>query len=378
MAARKPAIDEVARRGRTGTLVTIPGDMPTGSDVANLSVMGYDPHECFQGRGVIEAASMGVKLGDDDVAMRCNLICVEGGRVKNHSAGHIGTEEAAKIIRWIDAELGGERVRFHPGVSYRHLLVLKGASPLLECFPPHDHVGKPIEEIMPRSLSEEARETADLVNSLIRRSREILPSHPVNAARRAAGKDEANSLWPWSPGKRPKMRTLKELFGLSGAVISAVDLIKGLGVYAGMDVIEVEGATGLYDTNYEGKARAALDAIGTRDLVYVHVEATDEAGHGRDLDLKIRCIEYLDSRLVRPILDGLRSRGIEAAVAILPDHPTPVERGDHVRDPVPVAVMDPRFPPDAVERFDEQSVLEGGLGLMRGREFMERLVRGVA
>ncbi len=328
---------------------------------------------------------MGVEIRPDDVAVRCNVITLEGPRddrrIRNHSAGHISNEEAAALVRALDAELGGFRgpdpVAFYPGVSYRHLLVLRGgwASPAVECAPPHDNVGGRVADLLPRPLEQGAAPTAERLQELYRRALPILERHPVNAARRAAGKDEADAIWTWSPGRRQPLKTLKELYGVRAAVISAVDLIMGLGVCVGMDLIRVPGATGLSDTNYEGKAQACLDALADHDLVYVHVEATDEAGHARDLDLKIRCIEYLDQRLVRPILEGLDDRRIRATVAVLPDHPTPVATGQHGRDPVPVAILRPGEPPDSTERFDEEQASRGSLGMMTGAEFMRRMTR---
>lgn len=383
MVAAKPHIDRVAREGRMGRLRTIGETGPADSAVANLAVLGYDASASAQGRAVLEAASMGIAIGDGDVAVRCNVICLEGDpadrRIRNHSAGHISSPEAAELIRAIDAALGGGRgpqpAFFYPGVSYRHLLVFRGgwASPAVACAPPHDHLGERVADLLPRPTSDDpaARATAERLTDLYQRALPILAEHPVNAARRAAGKDEANAIWTWSPGRRPTMPTLKQRFGISAAVISAVDLVQGIGVYAGMDRIQVPGATGLQDTNYEGKAEAALDALRDHDLVYVHVEATDEAGHARDLDLKIRCIEYLDQRLVRVILEGLRARGLEATLAILPDHPTPVATGQHGRDPVPVAILAPGTAPDDTDRFDEDQAARGALGMLTGERFMQ-------
>ncbi len=391
MVARKPAMDRIAREGRCGLLRTVREEGPADSAVANLAVLGYDPLKYSQGRAVLEAASMGIHLEPDAVALRCNLIALDpsGGsaKIKNHSAGHIPTEEASQIIRDLDEQLGGGRgpmpVSFHPGISYRHLLILHGgwASPSVWCAPPHDHVGSPVEDLMPRPLEglgsgerAKAAATAARLANLYKEALPILQAHPVNKRRAAEGKDEASAIWPWSPGRKPAMPTLRERFGISAAVISAVDLIMGLGVYAGMDVIRVPGATGLHDTNYEGKADAALEALQRHDLVYVHVEASDEASHAMDLDLKIRCIEYLDQRLIQRILDGLESKGIDATIAVLPDHPTPVETGKHGRDPVPVAILKPGLPPDAVERYDEESVKAGSLGLMEGDAFIRTVL----
>lgn len=375
--ANKPHIDRIAREGRMGWFETVAEGQSKGSAVANLSVLGYDPAAVYNGRAVLEAANMGVSLADEDVALRCNLICVADGRIKNHSAGHISSEEAAELIRDLDEALGSDDgmspVRFYPGVSYRHLLVLKGgwASPDVQCAPPHDHVGESIDALQPEAKTAEASATENRLRQLFDQSREILKDHPVNRKRMVEGKDPANAIWTWSPGRRPQMKTLQERFGIRGAVISAVDLIMGLGLYAGMDVVRVPGATGLWDTNYEGKAAACLDALANHDLVYVHVEATDEAGHAKDLPLKIKCIEMLDERLVRPILEGLEERGIAATVAVLPDHPTPVSTGVHARDPVPVAVMVPGGAPDATERYDEVEADKGNIPFLTGDAFIK-------
>jgi len=384
-AARKPSIDRIAREGRTGLLRTVGQTGPADSAVANLAVLGYEAATSSQGRAVLEAASMGVELLPDDVAIRCNLISLEGPpgdiRIRNHSAGHISNEEAAELIRALDAELGGFRgsnpVGFFPGVSYRHLLVLRGgwASPAVECAPPHDNVGGRVADLLPRATDPGAEPTARRLRELYDRALPILAGHRVNAARRAAGKDQANAIWTWSPGRRQPLQSLRDRYGVRGAVISAVDLIMGLGVCLGMDLIRVPGATGLADTNYEGKAEACLDALAGHDLVYVHVEATDEAGHARDLDLKVRCIEYLDQRLVRVILEGLEKRGIEAAIAVLPDHPTPVATGQHGRDPVPVAIRRPGEAPDATARYDEAEAARGSLGMLTGEQFMRLMTR---
>ncbi len=381
-AADKPNIDRIAREGRAGLFSTIPEGQSKGSAVANLSVLGYDPRETYQGRAVLEAANMGIDLDPRDVAIRCNLICVEDGKIKNHSAGHITTEESDAIVRTLDGELGGghgdQPVTFHTGVSYRHLLVLRGewAAPEVKLAPPHDHVGELVTDLMPIATTDSAgaQAAAARLVELYEETLPILANHPVNIARGAAGKDLATAIWPWSPGRKPTMKTLEELFGVRGAVISAVDLVMGLGVYSGMDVVRVPGATGLWDTNYEGKAAACLDALEDHDFVYVHVEATDEAGHAKDLELKIRCIEQLDSRLVGPVLEGLDKRGIEASIAVLPDHPTPVETGSHATDPVPVAIRTPGIAPDGVQTYDESAAAKGSLGLMEGDRFIKEVI----
>jgi 2,3-bisphosphoglycerate-independent phosphoglycerate mutase len=369
--ARKPNLDQIARLGRCGLLKTIEDDVPTGSEAANLSVMGYNPREVLQGRGVLEAASMGVDIKDDEIGMRCNLICLfDDGRIKNHSAGHISSEESDEILQTLQRELGNDARHFYTGVSYRHLFVGRSLDPRLDCAPPHDHPGESAESLLIRPKTAEAATTATLLNRLTRESWALLKDHPVNRRRRAAGQDPANSIWLWSPGRRPKMWTFADRFGVTGAVISAVDLIRGIGKYAGLEIIKVPGATGLYTTNYEGKADACLEAIQRCDFCYVHIEAPDEAGHDGNLDLKIKTIEDLDSRLAGRILDGLKTKGIEAVVAVLPDHPTPVESRIHVRDAVPFAILDPRQAPDQVTAYDEKSCAAGSYGLLHGDAFI--------
>jgi 2,3-bisphosphoglycerate-independent phosphoglycerate mutase len=291
--------------------------------------------------------------------------------IRSHSAGHISNEEAHSLIRDAQSHFAGWKLRLHPGLSYRHLLVIPDGEFRLECFPPHDHVGTPWRELAILPLTPEGKDTADLLNRLVEESQKLLEDHPVNQKRRAEGKQAANSLWPWAPGKKPRIRTLQERFGIRGAAITAVDLIKGLAIYAGMKPIAVPGATGLYDTDYEGKADAALKALEDVDFAYIHVEAPDEAGHERNLPLKIRCIEDLDRRLIQRVLEGLEKRGWESTVAVLPDHPTPIAKGNHTREPVPVAIRFPHLPGDSVTSFDEESVKKGSLGLMEGSQFIE-------
>ena len=375
-AANKPSIDKVAAMGRCGMLDTIPEGFAPGSEIANLSVLGYDVPKVFEGRGSLEAASMGVAIEDGEMAMRCNLICIADGKIKNHSAGHISNEEAEELILFLQKELGNEQVHFFPGVSYRHLLKVKGGKKQLKCTPPHDVTGTPFAEVMIQAETEEAKASADLLNDLILRSQKLLEHHPVNLKRAAAGKDKANSIWPWSPGYKPEMKTLMELYGLkSGSVISAVDLIRGIGVYAGLKVIEVEGITGLYNTNYEGKAQAAIEALRTNDFVYLHIEASDEAGHEGDVDLKIKTIEYLDYRVVQPILEEVASWDEPVTIAILPDHPTPCAIKTHTNKPVPFVIYRTNEAGDAVQQYDEFACEKGSYGLLRGMEFMQTLIK---
>ncbi len=373
MVARTPAIDRLCAQSRCGMLVTVPADMAPGSEVANLAVLGYDARKVYQGRGVLEAASMGVELDASDLAMRCNIICIENGRIKNHSAGHIRSEESLQLVDALNERLGGPRVRFHPGVSYRHLLVIRDGENDFTCTPPHDVPGTPFAQVLPRPRNG-ASATAEMLIDLIRASQEVLSSHPVNLRRQAQGLDSGNSIWPWSPGHRPRMQTLQELYGLRGAVISAVDLIFGIGVYAGLKPIKVDGATGLYDTNYEGKARAACQALGEFDFVYLHIEASDEAGHEGDFALKVRTIEALDQRVIQPICDCTAALGEAVAIALLPDHATPCAVRTHTRDAVPFLIRRPGAEPDGIPEFNEESCLQGSYGLLRGDGFIKALL----
>ena len=376
-AACKPSIDRVAALGRSGMLATVPAGFAPGSEIANLSVLGYDLPKVFEGRGSLEAASMGVRIEDGEMAMRCNLLTIEQGRIKNHSAGHITGEEAAELIVFLQKELGGGDANFFPGVSYRHLLKLKGGDKRIATTPPHDVPGTPYRDVLVRALVPEAEATAVRINELVERSQELLKDHPVNRARVAAGKEPANSIWPWSPGYRPQMETLMQRYGIrDGVVISAVDLIKGIGVYAGLKPVDVEGATGLYTTNYEGKARAALDALRTHDFVFLHIEASDEAGHEGDAELKVRTIEYLDSRVVKTILDEISGWDEPVSMAILPDHPTPCALRTHTAKPVPFTIYRTGVSGDGVHRFDERSAQVFSYGNLSGDEFMNLFIDG--
>lgn len=376
--AKTPYMDKLAGMGRTGRLATVADGFHPGSEVANMSVLGYDLPKVYEGRGPLEAASIGVDLQPDEMAMRCNIICIEGDHIKNHSAGHITTEEADVLVKYLQEHLGNERVRFHTGVQYRHLLVVKGGDKRIDCTPPHDVPLKPFRPLLVKAAAEGERpaETADLLNDLILRSQELLKNHPLNLKRMAEGKDPANSIWPWSPGYRPRMERMSDKFPQvkRGAVISAVDLINGIGYYAGLRRLEVEGATGLYDTNYENKVAAALETLKTDDFVYLHIEASDEAGHEGNVALKLRTIENLDSRAVGPIYEAVKEWDEPVAIAVLPDHPTPCELRTHTNEPVPFLVWHPGIEPDSVQAFDEVSACEGGYGLMKEDEFINEFM----
>ena len=388
--AHIPYMDKLARMGRTGRLVTVANGFHPGSEVANMSVMGYNLPKVYEGRGPLEAASIGVDLKPGEMAMRCNIICIEGDLLKNHSAGHITTPEADILVKYLQEKLGNERVHFYTGVQYRHLLVIKGGDKRIDCTPPHDVPLKPYRPLMVKPLPGTEhitqpeggaeltpKQTADLINDLIVRSQELLENHPLNLKRKAEGKDPANSIWPWSPGYRPQMEPLAEKYPQirKGSVISAVDLINGIGYYAGLRRLTVEGATGLYDTNYENKAAAALEALKTDDFVYLHVEASDEAGHEGDVDLKIRTIENLDSRAIGPIYEVVKDWDEPIAIAVLPDHPTPCELRTHTAEPIPFLIWYPGIEPDEVQTFDEVAACNGAYGLMKEDEFMNEFMK---
>ena len=374
--AHTPYMDMLAAKGRTGMLSTVPDGFHPGSEVANSSILGYDQAEVYEGRGPLEAASIGVDLADDDMAIRCNLICINGDNIKNHSAGHLTTEEADVLIKYLEEQLGTDTVHFYTGIQYRHLLVIKGGNKHLRCVPPHDVPGKPWRPLLVKPEVAEAQATADILNDLILKSQTLLAEHPLNKQRIAEGKDPANSIWPWAGGYRPKMTPLTETYPhiKRGAVITAVDLIKGIGRYAGLRSIEVEGATGLFDTNYEGKAQAAIDALKTDDFVYLHVEASDEAGHEGNLALKLRTIEDLDRRIVGPIYEAVKDGSEPVAIAVLPDHPTPVAHLTHTNDPVPFLIYAPGIESDSVKTFDEVACKEGSYGLLEKDGFIKELM----
>lgn len=383
--ARPTYMNRLAREGRTGRLMTVPEGFPPGSEVANTSILGYDLNKVYEGRGPLEAASIGYEMADDDMAIRCNIITLDDGKIITHNGGNLETEDADVLIKYLNEMLakpinereGCERVKFITGIQYRHLLVIKGGNKHVLCNPPHDHPNEEWRPLLVKAEIPEAKETADLLNELILKSQVLLAKHPFNIERAKRGERQANSIWPWSGGYRPSMQTLMQQYPQikSGAVISAVDLIRGIGHYAGLRIIEVEGATGLANTNYEGKAQAAIDALKKDDFVFVHVEATDEAGHDGDIDLKLKAIDYLDKRLIKPILDAIEQMDEPVCVAVLPDHPTPVELRIHVNEPVPFIIWHKGITPDEVQYYDEESCVSGGYGLLRLNEFMNELMK---
>jgi 2,3-bisphosphoglycerate-independent phosphoglycerate mutase len=370
--ASTPCMDSMAKRGRLGLARTIPHGYPPGSDVANLSVFGYDPRTCYTGRSPLEAASMGVELGPDDVAFRMNLVNLRNDNgttfMGDYSAGHITTEEGGELVESLGRELGGGEFEFYPGVSYRHLLVWRNGKDKLVLTPPHDISGKCIDDYLPKG------DGAEVLLRLMGRSRDILSGHPLYRKRQEAGKAPANSIWLWGHGKAPRMVTYRERFGLSGAVISAVDLVRGIGVYAGLEIIKVPGATGYLDTNYQGKAEAALDALKRLDFVYLHVEAPDESSHSGSIENKIRAIEDFDDKIVGPISEGIRELG-EYRILCTPDHPTPIRLMTHTADPVPFIIYGGETEVSAdVAGYDENSARKTGLFLEEGYRLMEMML----
>ena len=382
--AHKPMMDQLAREGRCGRLVTVPEGFPPGSEVANTAILGYDLNKVYEGRGPLEAASIGYEMADDDFAIRCNIITLENGKIITHNGGNLETKDGDVLIKYLDEHLGNDRVKFITGIQYRHLLVIKGGSKHIVCAPPHDHPNEAWRPLLVKADEnapvEEGRmtaqQTADLINELILKSQDLLAKHPYNLAKAAKGERQANSIWPWSGGYRPSMQTLQQQYPQvkSGTVISAVDLIRGIGHYAGLKIVEVEGATGLADTNYEGKAQAAIEALKHDDFVFVHVEASDEAGHDGDLELKLRTIEYLDQRLITPIYNNVRAWKQPVCIAVLPDHLTPVEQRIHVGQPVPFLIWHRDIQPDDVQQYDEVSCVGGSYGLLKLDEFMKTLM----
>ena len=377
--AHKPMMDQLARDGRCGRLVTVPEGFPPGSEVANTAILGYDLNKVYEGRGPLEAASIGYEMADDDFAIRCNIITLEDGKIITHNGGNLETDDARVLIDYLNEHLakpinereGCERVKFITGIQYRHLLVIKGGNKHIVCAPPHDHPNEEWRPLLVKAEIPEAQYTADLINEMILKSQELLAQHPFNIERAKKGERQANSIWPWSGGYRPSMETLMQQYPeiKSGTVISAVDLIQGIGKYAGLRIVKVPGATGLADTNYEGKAQAAIDALEHDDFVFVHVEASDEAGHDGDLELKLKTIEYLDQRLIAPIYNKVKDQNV--CIAVLPDHLTPVEQRIHVGQPVPFLIWHRGITPDSVQQYDEVSCVSGAYGLLKLNEFMK-------
>ena len=369
--AETPNMDRLAKEGIIGRVKTIPKDFPASSDVANLSLLGYNPQKYYTGRGPLEAANMGIELGAKDIAFRCNLITEVDGNLADYSAGHITNREAHILIEALNKKLSTDRISFFPGISYRHLMVFKGGYDLdlqaVKTYPPHDIMGAAINKHMPSGKGSE------VLNELIKRSSSILSSHEINTVRIDLGENPANLIWLWGQGIKPQMPKFTEKYGKTGAVISAVDLIKGIGKLVGFKIIEVEGATGFYDTNYEGKAKAALKALDEVDLVYVHIEATDEAGHNQDLRMKITCTERIDRFVVGTIL---KQRSLEdTRILVVPDHFTPLAKRTHTPEPVPFVIAGAGIPKSITAKFSEEEAQRSSLYFEETSLLMEYLVK---
>ncbi len=370
--ANTPNMDLVARKGVVGMARTVPRGMVPASDVANLSILGYDPQKYYCGRGPLEAANLGVDLGDNDVAFRFNTVTVSGGKMMDYCAGHISTKEAAVLVKVLSEEMGGGKFSFYPGTSYRHLMVARCSGPeevesmtKLKCTPPHDISDKEIAKYYPKDP-----EITDIMN----RSVNVLEGHDINKVRVDLGQNPANMIWIWGQGKKPDIPLFKDAYNLTGGIISAVDLIKGMGRVLGLEVVEVPGATGYYDTDYDGKAKAAMKVLEAKDLVFVHVEAPDEAGHNGDIREKLRALENFDRKITGPVIDMLAADGCAYRVLIMPDHPTPVKLKTHTADPVPFAMAGTGIDPDDVTVFTERSAKSGSMGLKKGSDLLRMLL----
>jgi len=372
--ARKPNMDFIVRSGMLGRVKTIPDKIAPGSDVANISILGYDPQRFYTGRGPLEAANLGVDLAEGDVAFRCNLITAADNKLVDYSAGHIGVEEAKILINFIDQKLGSERFKFYPGVSYRNVMVVKSGSldnlGNLKCKPPHDIINQEINRNLP------AGEGADIIIELMRKSVGILQNHEINLVRLDLKENPANMIWLWGQGKKPTMPSFYDKYGISGSVISAVDLIKGLGRILGLEVINVPGATGYYDTNYQGKAEAAINSLKDKDFVFVHVEAPDEAGHNGDIQEKILAIERFDQFIVARILEEFKKYP-DFRILVLPDHATPLSLRTHTSDVIPFAIYGKGINAGNLTSYSEKEALKSDFYFERGHELIDYFIKGL-
>ena len=368
--ARLPHMNRIAAEGRLGTVQTVPPKMSPGSDVAILSLLGYDPRTGYTGRAPLEAVAQGIALADDDWVFRCNLVTVVDDEMVDYSAGHITTKEATLLIEALQQRLGSDTLRFYAGVGYRHLVVVRGETFKVKTVAPHDIMGQAIRKHRPKGKN------AERLNDLMLASREVLADHPVNNVRRDLKEAAATQIWLWGEGRRPVLASFAERWGLRGAAITAVDLVRGIAKLIGWDVIEVEGATAYYDTNYAGKGRAAIEALKDHDLVVVHVEAPDEAGHNGDAREKVRALEAVDREIVGPILKAFEASGSAWRILVSPDHETPLDLRTHDRQPVPFAMMGAGLAPARPGgAFTEAEARKTGFHVAAGHELMEYLLK---
>ena len=367
-AADTPNMDKISTLGRQGLVQTVPESMEPGSDVAQMSLLGYDPRRYYSGRAPIEAVARDIKLSMEDWVFRCNLVTIADGQMADHSAGHISTAEAANLIKELDEQLGNEQIRFHTGVSYRHLLVFKAMDFDVKTYPPHDHIGTAINKLLPRGRG------ADLLIDLMARSQQIFSDHDVNRVRKDLGENQVSSIWLWGQGKRAQMERFQKRFGLKGAAITAVDLVRGLAKLVGFDLINVPGATGFIDTNYQGKGAAAIEALDKYDIVFVHIEAPDEAGHSGNVEAKKKAIEQVDKYVVGPVFEALQKLP-RWRILVMPDHPTPVRTGAHSADPVPFVMAGANISGILHAGFGETNAARSGFRIENGFELMEYFLK---
>lgn len=366
--AETPNMDKVSSQGRQGLVRTVPADMEPGSDVAQMSLLGYDPRRYYSGRAPIEAVARNIKLAADDWVFRCNLVTIVDGKMEDHSAGHISTEEAGKLIEDLNEQLAGEKFQFHIGVSYRHLLVFKGLDFNVQTYPPHDYIGTAVEKILPRGKG------AEMLIDLMARSQQLFANHDVNKVRRDLSENPASSIWLWGQGKKALLESFQKRFGIKGAAVTAVDLVKGLSILIGFDLIDVPGATGFVDTNYKGKAAAAIEALDKYDIVFIHIEAPDEASHNGSVELKKKAIENIDKFIVGPVLGALQ--GYENwRILIAPDHPTFLRSRAHSPKPVPFAMAGTGITGILNATFNEKNAAQSGFKIDNGYELMEYFLK---
>lgn len=366
--AETPNMDKVSSQGRHGLVRTVPPGMEPGSDVAQMSLLGYDPRRYYSGRAPIEAAARNIKLAAEDWVFRCNLVTIVDGKMEDHSAGHISTEEAGKLIEDLNEQLAGENFRFHAGVSYRHLLVFKGLDFNVQTYPPHDYIGTAIEKILPRGKG------AKILIDLMARSQQLFANHDVNKVRSDLGENPASSTWFWGQGKKALLESFQKRFGIKGAAVTAVDLVKGLSILIGFDLIDVPGATGFVDTNYRGKAAAAIEALDKYDIIFIHIEAPDEASHNGSIELKKKAIENIDKFIVGPVLEALQARE-SWRLLVAPDHPTPLASRAHSSKPAPFAMAGTGITGILNAPFDEKNAAKSGFKIDNGYELMEYFLK---
>jgi 2,3-bisphosphoglycerate-independent phosphoglycerate mutase len=363
-----PNIDKISKTGRQGLIKTVPEKMEPGSDVAQMSLLGYDPRRYYSGRAPIEAVARNIKLSPDDWIFRCNLVTIVDNKMVDHSAGHITTAEGEKLINELDDQLGNENIRFHTGVSYRHILVFKNISFDVQTYPPHDYIGTSIDKILPRGKG------AEMLIDLMARSQQLFANHDINRVRKDLGENQVSSIWLWGQGKKAQMESFQKRYGLKGATITAVDLVRGLSKLIGFDLIHVPGATGFIDTDFQGKGTAAIEALDEYDIVFIHIEAPDEASHSGNPEMKKKAIEEIDKHIVGPVLEALQKFD-SWRILVMPDHYTPVTSCAHSGEPVPFAMAGDNITGILQTNFNETNAAKSGFRIDNGYELMEYFLK---